>query len=162
MQLRQCFARAKPFRLKNSQTLSSFFNSKTNKDFEKSQNFKTWLQKIQFGNPECSLQLQIWNWYCERSCQIFLVAYGQNPDKKWPKWLFFQKCMAKITDCFNYGNFYIHRCLKFFGNRKAVYWYILNILPYDFRKIWDTYEYRNYHVLFAEKMWFCQRSKFLP
>jgi len=25
----------------------------------------------------------------------FFVAYGQNPDKKWPKWLFFKKVMAK-------------------------------------------------------------------
>jgi len=35
--------------------------------------------------------------------------------------VFFQKCMAKITNRFNYGNVYIHRCLKLFGNRKAVY-----------------------------------------
>jgi len=47
----------------------------------------------------------------------FFAAYGQNPDKKWPKWLFFEKVMAIITKCFNYGNFYIHRCLKLFGKQ---------------------------------------------
>jgi len=25
--------------------------------------------------------------------------------------------MAKITKCFNYGNFHIHRCLKLFGKQ---------------------------------------------
>jgi len=33
---------------------------------------------------------------CQGS-QIFFVAYGRSPDKKWPKWLFFEKAMAKIT-----------------------------------------------------------------
>ena len=49
-----------------------------------------------------------------QGCQISFVAYGQNPDKKW---LFFKKVMAKITKCFNYGNFHIHRCLKLFGRQ---------------------------------------------
>jgi len=49
-----------------------------------------------------------------QGCQIFLVAYGRNLDKKWPKWLFFEKVMAKLIKCFNYGNFHIHRCLKLF------------------------------------------------
>jgi len=31
----------------------------------------------------------------------FFAAYGQNPDKKWPKWLCFEEVMAKITKCFN-------------------------------------------------------------
>jgi len=44
------------------------------------------------------------------------VAYGQNPDKKWPKWLFFEKVMAKITKFF-YGNLHVHRCLKLFGRQ---------------------------------------------
>jgi len=43
------------------------------------------------------------------------VDYGQNPDKKCPKWLFSEKVMAKIIKCFNYGNFHIHRYLKLFG-----------------------------------------------
>jgi len=47
--------------------------------------------------------------------KIFFVADGQNPDKKWPKWLFFEKVIANIAKCFNYGNFHIHRCLKLFG-----------------------------------------------
>jgi len=51
-----------------------------------------------------------------QGCQIFSVASGQNPDKKWPKWLFFEKVMAKITKCFNCGDFYIHRGLKLFGS----------------------------------------------
>jgi len=51
-----------------------------------------------------------------QGCQIFSVASGQNPDKKWPKWLFFENVMAKITKCFNCGNFYIHRGLKLFGS----------------------------------------------
>jgi len=34
----------------------------------------------------------------QQGCQIFsYVAYGQNPDKKWPKWPFFENVMAKIT-----------------------------------------------------------------
>jgi len=36
--------------------------------------------------------------------------------KKWPKWLFFEKVTAKITKCFNCGNFYIRRGLKLFGS----------------------------------------------
>jgi len=38
----------------------------------------------------------------DRVAGYFSVAYGQNPDKKWPKWLFFEKIMAKITTCFNH------------------------------------------------------------
>jgi len=41
MQLRQCFARAQPTRLKISQKI--FY-------FQKSQNFKIWLQKRRIGN----------------------------------------------------------------------------------------------------------------
>jgi len=37
--------------------------------------------------------------------------------RKWPKWLFLENVMAKITKCFNYGNFHIHRCLKLFGRQ---------------------------------------------
>jgi len=45
MQLRQCFGRANP-------DFSGYFNfRKKPKVFKKSQNFKIWLQKIQFGNP---------------------------------------------------------------------------------------------------------------
>ena len=66
--------------------------------------------------------------------QGFFVAYGQNPDKKCPKWLFFENVMAKITKCFNYGNFHINWCIKLFGDS----------------------------IFFVEEMWFCQRSKFLP
>jgi len=55
--------------------------------------------------------------HANQGCQIFFVAYGQNPDKKWTKSLFFENAMAKITKCFNYGNFYIHRCLKLFGRQ---------------------------------------------
>jgi len=47
-----------------------------------------------------------------RVARFWFVVYGQNPDKKWPKLLFFEKVMAEITICFNYGNFHIHRCLK--------------------------------------------------
>jgi len=50
----------------------------------------------------------------EQGCQIFFVAYGQTPDKKW---LFFEKVVAKIAKCFNYCNFHIHRCLKLFGRQ---------------------------------------------
>jgi len=46
-----------------------------------------------------------------------LIKNGQNPDKKWPKWLFFENVMAKITKCFNCVNFYFHRVLKFFGRQ---------------------------------------------
>jgi len=52
-----------------------------------------------------------------QGCQIFSVAYGQNPDKKLPKWLFFENLMAKITKCFNYVNFCFHGVLKFFGRQ---------------------------------------------
>jgi len=52
-----------------------------------------------------------------QGCQIFFAVYGQNFDKKWPQWLLFEKVKAKITKCFNYGNFYIHRCLKLFGKQ---------------------------------------------
>jgi len=55
MQLRQCFSRAKPFRLKKSQILPDFvwlfLISKKAKDVQKSQNFKIWPQKTQDGNP---------------------------------------------------------------------------------------------------------------
>ena len=52
MQLRQCFSRAKPFRLKKIQILSGiFWIPKKPKVFEKSQKFKIWLQKSQIGNP---------------------------------------------------------------------------------------------------------------
>jgi len=47
-----------------------------------------------------------------RVARFWFVVYGQNPDKKWPKLLFFEKVMAEITICFNYNNFHIHRCLK--------------------------------------------------
>ena len=53
----------------------------------------------------------------QQCCEIFFAAYGQNPDKKRPKWLFFEKVMAKTTKCFNYGKFHIHRCLKLFGKQ---------------------------------------------
>jgi len=43
MQLRQCFARAKPFPLEKSQMLSMIF--------EKRHHFKIWLQKSQLSNP---------------------------------------------------------------------------------------------------------------
>jgi len=66
-----------------------------------------------------------------QGCQIFFVAYGQRPDKNGQNGF---KVMAKITKCFNYGNFHIHRCLKLFGKQYA----------------------------FCQKMWFCQRSNFLP
>jgi len=39
----------------------------------------------------------------------------------------FEKVMAKITKCFNYGNFHIHRSLKLLGRQ----------------------------YIFADKMWFC-------
>jgi len=55
----------------------------------------------------------------KQGCQIFFLAYGRNPDKKWPKWLFFENVVAKITKCFNNDNFHVHRCLKLF--QKAVY-----------------------------------------
>jgi len=42
-----------------------------------------------------------------QGCQTFFVAYGQNPDKKWPKWLFFEKVMAKITKCFQVISIFI-------------------------------------------------------
>jgi len=29
----------------------------------------------------------------------------------------FEKVMAKITKCFNYGNFHVHRCLKLLGRQ---------------------------------------------
>jgi len=53
MQTRQCFARAKPIRLKISQKkpdFSDFLFPKKAKVFKKSQNFKIWLQKSQIGN----------------------------------------------------------------------------------------------------------------
>jgi len=46
MQFRQCFARAKPFRLKKANKA---------KYVKKSQNFKIWLQKRQIGNPGSKL-----------------------------------------------------------------------------------------------------------
>jgi len=47
MQLRQCLARAKPFRLKKNKKpdFDCIF------DFKKSRNFKIWFQKFQIGNP---------------------------------------------------------------------------------------------------------------
>jgi len=52
MQLRQCFSRSKPFRLKKSQRfyLASFDFQKKPKVLIKSQNFKIWLEKGQIGN----------------------------------------------------------------------------------------------------------------
>jgi len=51
MQLRQRFARAKPFRLKKCQILSGFFDfQKKQKVLKNSQNLKTWFQKIQIDN----------------------------------------------------------------------------------------------------------------
>jgi len=39
-----------------------------------------------------------------------LIAYmAKILIKKWPERLFFEKVTAKITNCFNYGNFHIHR-----------------------------------------------------
>jgi len=52
-QLRKCFARAKPIRLKISQKktdFSAFFISKKANGVKKSQNFKIWHQKSQIGN----------------------------------------------------------------------------------------------------------------
>jgi len=56
MQLRQCFARAKPVRMKKRQKKPVFV---WHFDFQKSQrcskgvqNFKFWLQKSQIGNPD--------------------------------------------------------------------------------------------------------------
>jgi len=69
-----------------------------------------------------------------QSCQIFSVAYGQNLNKKWPKLLFFENVVAKITKCFTYGNLYNDRGLKMFGR------------PY----------------LFCQKIWFSNRCKFWP
>jgi len=43
----------------------------------------------------------------EQGCQIFYVAYGQNSNEKWPKWLFFEKVMAKHTKCFKTMVIYI-------------------------------------------------------
>jgi len=54
MQLRQCFARAKPIRLKISQKKTDFsdiFLSKKAKRVQKSQNLKIWLHKSQIDNP---------------------------------------------------------------------------------------------------------------
>ena len=46
MQIRQCFARAKPFKLKKRQILSGFFYFQEKpKAFKKRQNFKIWLEK---------------------------------------------------------------------------------------------------------------------
>jgi len=52
-------------------------------------------------------------------CQIFFIAYGQNLNKKWPNWLFFEKVKVKITKSFNYDNLHNHKGLKMF--KKAVY-----------------------------------------
>jgi len=58
MQLRQCFARAKPFRMKKARFSLAFFDfQKKPKVFKKSQNFKIWLQKCQIGNPGCETLL---------------------------------------------------------------------------------------------------------
>jgi len=43
-----------------------------------------------------------------RVARCFLLFYGQNLNKKWPKLLFFEKVMAKNTKCYNYGNLYNH------------------------------------------------------
>jgi len=40
----------------------------------------------------------------DQGCQIFL----------WPKWLFFEKVVAKITKSFNYGNLHSDGKLKMF------------------------------------------------
>ena len=60
----------------------------------------------------------------EQGCQIFFATYGQNPNKKWPKWLSFFKVMAKITKCFNYDNFFkgVSNCSEssiFFAEKKC-------------------------------------------
>jgi len=55
LQLRQCLARAKPFRLKKIKKKPDFdwcfLFSRKAKCVTKSLNFKTWLQKCQTGNP---------------------------------------------------------------------------------------------------------------
>jgi len=54
MQVRQCFARAKPIGLKINQKksdFSGFLFPKKAKGVQKSHNFKIWLEKSQIGNP---------------------------------------------------------------------------------------------------------------
>jgi len=68
MQLRQCFGRANP-------DFSGYFNfQKKPKVFKKSQNFKIWLQKIQFGNPATQGRL------VKRGCRAAAL-----PEKRKPK-----------------------------------------------------------------------------
>jgi len=51
MQLRECFSRSKPFRLKKNRFCLAFFDfQKKPKVFKKSQNLKIWLQKSHIGN----------------------------------------------------------------------------------------------------------------
>jgi len=38
----------------------------------------------------------------KQDCQTFFVAYGQNLNKKWPKWLFFENVMAKNAKWLSY------------------------------------------------------------
>jgi len=64
--------------------------------------------------------------------QIFFVAFGQNPDQKWPKWLFLENVMAKITN-------------------------VLTIAISIFIGVSNCLEGS---IFFAKKMWFCQ-SNFL-
>jgi len=71
-----------------------------------------------------------YEWHHCQGCQIFFVAYGQNSDKKWPKWLFFKKAMAKITKRLNYGNFHIHRYFKLFG-RQYIFCQRNKFLPWN-------------------------------
>ena len=60
-QLRQCFARAKPFRVKKikkkSQILTGIFDFQKSQLCQKSLNFKIWFQKFQSGNPARSQRL---------------------------------------------------------------------------------------------------------
>jgi len=52
MEVRHCFSRAKPFPLKKARFCLFFcFFSKKATGVQKSQNFKIWVQKFQFGNP---------------------------------------------------------------------------------------------------------------
>jgi len=71
-----------------------------------------------------------------QGCQIFFIAYGQNLDKKWPKWLFLKKLWPKSQNVLS----------------------LTIVIPI----FTGVSKYSEGSIFFAQKMWFCQRSKFLP
>jgi len=97
MQIRKCFARAKPFRLKKSRFSVFFYFQKKPNVFEKSQSFKVWLMASKKPNWQACANIHVYNVIMpnqpftvlkstRHTWLIFLpeLGYGQ----RWPECIF--------------------------------------------------------------------------